>query len=86
MDQAQGKGLPVITTCMTSLPEIAGDGAHFVNDPYDEKELQAAIEKIREDEQYRSSLIKAGFENIKRFRNHTMIKEYQSLYEQLGSA
>lgn len=51
--------VPVITSDVTSLPEIAGDAACLVN-PKDENAIAAAIEKITSDAGYRKSLIEKG--------------------------
>ncbi|MFW6025682.1 MAG: glycosyltransferase family 4 protein [Candidatus Woesearchaeota archaeon] len=64
--EAQACGCPVLTSNVTSMPEVAGYGAHIVN-PYSEKEIAEGMEKILNDKKYREELIKKGFENVKRF-------------------
>jgi glycosyltransferase involved in cell wall biosynthesis len=50
--EAMGFGAAVITSDRTSLPEVAGDAAHFVN-PYDEKDMCRGLQKIFRDNDYR---------------------------------
>lgn len=64
--EAQSLGVPVLTSNTSSLPEVAGDSAVYVN-PYDVKDIAKGMEKIAFDKNLREDLIKKGFENIKRF-------------------
>ncbi len=64
--EAQACGVPVITSNVSSLPEVAGDSAMQV-DPYKTEEIRDAVKKLLEDNNLRQTLIKKGFENIKRF-------------------
>ncbi len=52
-------GTPVITSNVTSMPEIAGDAALLV-DPFDPTEIAAAMLNITNDENLRHQLIKNG--------------------------
>ena len=63
--EAQACGCPVITSNTSSMPEIAGKGAILV-DPYSVDDIVRGIREIGE-VGVRQRLIKAGFENIKRF-------------------
>jgi glycosyltransferase involved in cell wall biosynthesis len=56
--------VPVITSNITSMPEVAGDAALLVN-PLSTEEIANAMEKIATDEQLRAKLIQLGEE-----RNH----------------
>lgn len=64
--EAQACGTPVITSETSSMPEVAGDGALFVN-PYNIVEIANAIVKVLYDDKLRDQLIRKGFENVKRF-------------------
>ena len=67
--EAQACGCPVITSNISSMPEIAsppaGGGAIYV-DPYSIDDIVKGMEKIKIQDT-RNKLIKAGFENVKRF-------------------
>jgi glycosyltransferase involved in cell wall biosynthesis len=52
-------GVPVITSNVTSMPEVAGDAALLV-DPFSIDEISNALERIATDEALRKSLIERG--------------------------
>jgi glycosyltransferase involved in cell wall biosynthesis len=80
--EAQATGRPVITSNISSMPEVAGDAACYVN-PYDVKSIRQGIQKVINDFQYRESLIKKGFENVKRFSLENVVKQYEKLYQEV---
>lgn len=57
--EAMQSEVPIITSNVTSLPEIAGDAALFVN-PYEINEIKNAMLKLRSDDSLRSNLIAKG--------------------------
>ena len=59
-------GTPVITSNISSLPEVAGDAALFVN-PYEVKDIVEAMNRITEDEELRNQLIELGLKRAKEF-------------------
>lgn len=63
--EAQACGCPVITSNISSMPEIAGKGAVFV-DPYSVDDIVRGMERLQVTGN-RQQLVNAGFENIKRF-------------------
>jgi glycosyltransferase involved in cell wall biosynthesis len=52
-------GVPVITSNVTSMPEIAGDAALLI-DPFDPGSIAGAMRKIADDEGFRRDLIRKG--------------------------
>ena len=58
--------MPVVTSYNSSLPEIAGVGAVFVN-PENPGQIAEAVYKIFEDRQFRDKIVAAGYENVKIF-------------------
>lgn len=64
--EAQACGLPVITSKISSMPEVGGKGACYI-DPYKLSEISEAITKIRKDRNYMEELRQKGFENLERF-------------------
>jgi len=64
--EAQSMGTPVLTSNTSSLPEIAGKGAYYVN-PYDIEDIAQGMKRLACDQAICPGLIKNGFENIKRF-------------------
>lgn len=64
--EAMACGTPVITSNLSSLPEVAGDAAVLVN-PYSETEIAAAMQQIITDDQARSHLQRAGLDRASQF-------------------
>lgn len=63
--EAQACGCPVITSNISSMIEVAGKGAILVN-PYDVDGIANAMIRVK-GEAERGKLVKAGFENIKKY-------------------
>ena len=59
-------GIPVITSNVTSMPEVAGEAALLVN-PFSTQEIVEAMEKMATDEQFRNKLIQLGKERNRFF-------------------
>ena len=57
---------PVITSNVTSMPEVAGDAALLV-DPFKVDEIATAMMQITESEELRQSLINKGCKQVKKF-------------------
>lgn len=64
--EAQACGTPVVTSNVSSMPEVAGDGALYV-DPYDIAGIAVKINELDTDEKLQKKIIKKGFENVKKF-------------------
>ncbi|MFP4469152.1 MAG: glycosyltransferase family 4 protein [Bacteroidales bacterium] len=58
--------VPVITSNITSMPEVAGDAAELV-DPFSVDSITGALTKIANDEKHRQLLIERGRERKKMF-------------------
>ena len=59
-------GVPVITSNVTSMPEVAGDAA-LLADPFDVDSIAEAMKKVATDEALRNELIQKGIERVKQF-------------------
>lgn len=65
--EAHAAGVPVVTSSVTAMPEVAGrSGALFVV-PGADDELTEAMERLNEDSALRNQLIISGQQNIERF-------------------
>lgn len=80
--EAQAVGRPVVTSNLSSMPEVAGEGACLVN-PYDVLSIKNGILKVIQDEDYRNDLIQKGFENCRRFSLEKVANQYADLYEEV---
>lgn len=77
--EAQATGRPVVTSNISSMPEVAGDAACLV-DPFQVSSIKAGIERVINDVNYRNELIVRGFKNVKRFDPDLIAKKYLDLY------
>lgn len=59
-------GVPVLTSAICSMPEIAGDAALLV-DPYDVDDMAFKIERLIYDKPLRDQLILAAYQRVKEF-------------------
>ncbi len=80
--EAQATGRVVVTSNLSSMPEVAGEAACLV-DPFDEMSIRKGIQKVIEDDAYRNELIEKGFENIKRYNPDLIARQYLALYKKI---
>lgn len=81
--EAQALGIPVVTSNLGAMKEVAGDSACLVN-PYEESDIRYGVTKVMSREDYRKQLIRAGRENIKRFDPQLIAAQYQNIYEEIA--
>jgi glycosyltransferase involved in cell wall biosynthesis len=65
--QAMAAGVPVITSNVSSLPEVAADAGLLV-DPRSQSELRSALSRVLTSPELRVSMAASGRESAKRFR------------------
>lgn len=80
--EAQATGRPVITSRISSMPEVAGDAACLV-DPYDINSIKQGILQVLNDMCYCKALVVKGFENVKRFKAKAISRQYVDLYKEI---
>jgi glycosyltransferase involved in cell wall biosynthesis len=80
--EAFATGTPAIVSKVTSLPEIAGEAAYFVN-PIDTKEIAEAIMKFTTDENLRNDYKMKGLEQVKKFNWEKTARETLEVYKNL---
>jgi glycosyltransferase involved in cell wall biosynthesis len=80
--EAQSVGRPVVTSNLSSMPEVAGEAACFV-DPFSIESIRAGVERVIDDEAYRASRVEAGFDNVRRFDARTVARQYEALYRRV---
>ncbi|MGI8689048.1 MAG: glycosyltransferase family 4 protein [Thermomicrobiales bacterium] len=82
--EAMASGIPVITTRLTSLPEVAGDAALFF-DPDDRAALVAALCRLRDDDALRRTLIARGHERARLFTWQQTAERTLAVFEHVAS-
>lgn len=83
--EAQSVGRPVVTSNLFSMPEVAGDGACFVN-PFEVQDIRRGILRVMNDEEYRYKLVENGLKNVQRFSRQATVEQYVSLYNRIYKA
>ncbi len=82
--EAMACGTPVITSNVSSMPEIAGGAAILVN-PEKTDEIKRALGNVMNDQDLRNELIEKGEKRAKEFSWKKAAKETANVYESLVS-
>jgi glycosyltransferase involved in cell wall biosynthesis len=77
--EAFATGTPAIISKVSSLPEIAGDAAYFI-DPVNKDEMTEAMFKFSQDENLRNEYRKKGLEQVKKFDWQKTARETLEIY------
>lgn len=77
--EAQACGVPVITSNVSSMPEVLGEGGMLV-DPYNVEEIADAMIRVL-DKDLRFKIQDLGLDNVKRFSWEKCAKETLIVYE-----
>jgi glycosyltransferase involved in cell wall biosynthesis len=77
--EAMQMGTPVISSTVSSLPEVVGSGGLLV-DPYDVGAIASAIRKLDTDDALYEQLSRAGLEQARRFDDDTYRTRLAALY------
>jgi glycosyltransferase involved in cell wall biosynthesis len=83
--EAMACGAPVITSSVSSLPEVAGDAALFV-DPTDTKALASALQRIFEDSSLRQDLSRRGRQRSSLFTWQQSAEKTLAVYRRVARA
>jgi len=82
--EAMACGTPVITSNVSSMPEVAGEAALLVN-PYDVSALAKAMQEIVMNGKLRERLRIKGFERVKKFSWEQCARDTLNVFDMLGS-
>ena len=80
--EAMACGSPVITSNVSSLPEVAGNAAILV-DPYNVEQLAYEMERVITSESLREELRLKGFEQAQRFSWDKAAEQVESVYQKI---
>ena len=81
--EAMACGTPVVTSNVSSLPEVAG-GAALLVDPYDEEAIAAGIVRAVTDDTLRNELIELGRQRARTFSWKQSVQKIHEIYMQVG--
>jgi glycosyltransferase involved in cell wall biosynthesis len=82
--EAMASGTPVVTSNVSSLPEVAGDAAMLV-DPYDPGALADAMVRVLTDESLRKDLRRRGLERARQFSWEQSVARIRRIYDEITS-
>ncbi|GAA5086415.1 glycosyltransferase family 1 protein [Chryseobacterium ginsengisoli] len=80
--EAQARNCIVITSDLSPMNNVAGDGA-FLVDPYRTEDIRNSIIKIMSDNNLRKQLISKGHENVKKYTPELVVQQYIELYQKM---
>jgi glycosyltransferase involved in cell wall biosynthesis len=77
--EAMACGTPVVTSRISSLPEVVGEGALLV-DPYSEDDIANGIARVLDDEDLRRRLVERGLERAASFSWERSVRQIHAGY------
>lgn len=80
--EAMACGTPVVVSNVSSLPEVAGEAAVYVN-PYDVDSIYEGMVRILDDPWLREELVKKGLERAKQFTWENTARKTLDVYREI---
>jgi glycosyltransferase involved in cell wall biosynthesis len=80
--EAMASGTPVVTSNVSSLPEVVGNGALLV-DPYDPSAIADGMYAVLTDEALRRDLTQRGLARAKQFSWEASVRRVREIYQQV---
>lgn len=75
-------GVPVVTSNVSSMPEVGGDSAVYF-DPYNEEDMAEKIGRVLQDETLRKTMIAKGLEKVKEYSWEKCAAETLQVYREV---
>ena len=83
--EAMASGAPVVTSNVSSLPEVAGDAALLV-DPYDPRAIADGIRRVLTDPALRAGLRARGLLRASEFSWEQSVRHVREIYREVATA
>lgn len=83
--EAMACGCPVVTTNCSSIPEVVGDAAIKISDPFDYNLLAEKIEEVLTNERLKSEMIAKGLKQAQKFSWKKYVEEVYRVCEGICS-
>jgi glycosyltransferase involved in cell wall biosynthesis len=80
--EAMASGTPVITSNVSSLPEVVGDAALLI-DPYEPQAIAAAMHRVLTEPALREDLRRRGFAQVNKFSWERSIRRVRQIYDEV---
>jgi len=81
--EAMASGTPVVTSNVSSLPEVAGDAAILV-DPHDPQAIADGISRLLTDEKLRRDLRMKGLARARQFSWEDSVRRVHAIYQEVA--
>ncbi len=81
--EAMACGCPVVTSNVSSLPEVVGEAGIMAN-PYDTDSLAQAMRQVLTDDKLRDDMVRKGVEQAKRFSWEKTARETLEVYSKVA--
>ena len=81
--EAMATGIPVVTSSVSSLPEVVGNAAMIVN-PENVFDIARGIREVITEEQLRSRLIARGYEQVRQFSWRRTAEQTLEVYREVA--
>jgi glycosyltransferase involved in cell wall biosynthesis len=79
--EAMASGTPVVTSNVSSLPEVVGDAALLV-DPYEPEAIAQAMRQVLTDQTLRDDLVRKGLARVGLFSWERSVRRVRAIYEE----
>ncbi len=80
--EAMASGTPVITSNVSSLPEVVGDAALLI-DPYEADAIALAMRRVLTDAALREDLRRRGLQRVKEFSWERSVRRVHAIYQEV---
>lgn len=80
--EAMARGVPVVTSNCSAMPEVAGDAALLV-DPNDEEDMSDALARLAVEDGFRYELVERGRRRVAEFSWERAVRETWQVYQRL---
>ena len=81
--EAMASGTPVVTSNLSSLPEVVGDAAVLV-DPYDALDIKEGIKRVLTDPALRAELVRKGLARAREFSWEDSVRRTRQVYQEVA--
>jgi glycosyltransferase involved in cell wall biosynthesis len=82
--EAMARGVPVLTSNRSALPEVSGDAALLI-DPTDTTAIAVALKRLTENPDLRTQLVQAGKHQAQKFTWRSAVNKTWGIYKELGA-
>jgi glycosyltransferase involved in cell wall biosynthesis len=82
--EAMASGTPVVTSNVSSLPEVTGDAAVLV-DPYDVDAIEAGMRRVLTDPQLADEMRRKGLRRAREFSWERSVAKTWQVYQEIGA-